>query len=171
MSEAVAEAPKTEAGTKEPKKGKDKGSTKPGDPAAAAKKVKVEKKLHPALEPNAEGKPTKKLKEWPADFDSKVHKQLKRSNFEDETPLLEQRIKAHEKSIDELKKEIADIKIGGGKSKAKVSKLRKMIDRFAEIKAEMANELTPEQMAEFETMFKNAMSGTPSAAKEEAPKA
>jgi len=161
MSEAVAE--------KEPKaKKSDKQSTKPGDPAPKAKKEKPEKIMHPLLAPNPEGKPTQKLKEWPADFDPKVHKQLKRSHFENEAPLLRRRAEEMRQKAAKLDEEAADCEKGGGNAKGKVKKLRSMMDRFAELRAELEKDGVKTE--EFVEMFKAALAGqpVPEAAKEEA---
>lgn len=155
MSEAaVAEAPTSQKGGK-----KDKQSTKPGDPAPKAKKEKVEKILYPALKPDAEGKPTEKLDGWPADFDPKVHKQLKRSHFKNEAPLLRRRAEEMRAKATKLDNEAADCEKGGGKASKSVKKLRSAIERFAELRAELEKDGVDTK--EFEEMFKAAMAGKP----------
>jgi hypothetical protein len=159
MNEATTEAaPATETKVKEPKASKK--STKPGEPAPKAKKEKLERVVYPGLNPDAEGKPTVKLKEWPADFNPKVHKQLKRSHFETDIPLLEQRIKDHEEKIKKLREEIEIVQKGGGKAKGKLKKLKSTIERFAELRAEMEKE--GHDVSDLVKMFQDALSGTAS---------
>ncbi len=165
MSEATATAPTSH---KEPKKPKnEKQSTKPGDPAPEAKKEKPPRVYHPALMPmpdeKDEGKikPTVKLKEWPADFDPKIHKQLKRGHFENEAPLLRKRAEEYRAKAAAFDVEAADCEKNGGKSKGKVKKLRSMMERFAELKAELESEGT--DTSEFAKMFADAFAGKVSA--------
>jgi len=162
MSEATATAPTS---TKEPKKPKNQQSTKPGDPAPEAKKTKPERIYHPLLEakPGEDGnlKPTVKLKDWPADYDPKIHKQLKRGHFENEAPLLRKRAEEYREKAAKLDIEASDCEKNGGKAKGKVKTLRKMMDRFAEIRGEL--EAAGTDTSEFEKMFAAVLAGKVSA--------
>ena len=116
-------------------------STKPGEPAPKAKKEKVKRILHPALKPNAEGKPTEKLDGFPADFDPKVHKPLRRVNFKNEAPLLLQQADKLEAKAKALRAEAeACQKLGSQEERAKAKKLRDMFLRMEEIKSQLAGE-------------------------------
>jgi hypothetical protein len=88
MSEAVAEAPPQDTGNRRGKR-----STKPGEPAPEAKREDVKRVPYPGLNADAEGKTTTKLKEYPTDFDSRKHVQLRPPDFENEAPLYEHRAK------------------------------------------------------------------------------
>lgn len=163
-----AQAPKT---PKAPKNDATQQSTKPGDPAPEAKKEKPERIYHPALDakPGEDGKlkPTVKLKDWPADFDPKIHKQLKRGHFENEAPLLRKRAEEYREKAAKLDVEASDCEKNGGKAKGKVKKLRSMMDRFAELRAELEAEGT--DTSEFAKMFEDAFKNRVSAEKTEEP--
>lgn len=157
-----------DAAVAEPPKAKKHQSTKPGEPAPKAKREKIKKVDYPGLNVDAEGKVTTRLKDYPADHDPRVHKQLKRHHFENEAPLLERRADELQKRVDALREEAKTARLGGSSSsRGKLKKLKGMMSKFAEMKAELANELTPEQLSAFETMFQAAMKGEPVA---EAPK-
>lgn len=117
-------------------------SAAPGSAAPAAAKVKKAKgkkkdlPLHPALEPNAEGKPTKRLDTWPADFDAAKHRPLKRGHFSSESVFLIAKAERLEHQAKELRQEAADVK-AGKPGKGKTGKLLKMLKRTEELRKEL----------------------------------
>jgi hypothetical protein len=148
-------------------------STKPGDPAPKAKKEKVKKVPYPALNPDAEGKSTVKLKEWPADYSEKVHKRLTRNDFENEAPLLEHRADYLQGVVDKLRKEAEDCRtMGSTKTRKNAKKLRGVMEKFAELAADLQSDgvdiegmkaALSEKLAEIEKMSKEKTAAAASA--------
>lgn len=121
--------------------------TKPGSPAPAAKKEKPKRVAYPGLNPDAEGKTTTKLENWPTDFDSKTHKPLRRSDFTSEAPFLDKRADQLEAAAKRLRSEAEEArKLGNTADRAKAKKLRSMIEKVEAIKAELLKQgLDPAQ--------------------------
>jgi|SRR6185437_5873776 len=152
VTEAQAKNVAPETKTEETKAPKEKKKREP--------KEKVIKVMYPGLQMGPDGEATVKLKEWPTDYDPAVHLRLKRSNFENEIPFLEQRVVRLQKKIDEINKEITAIKAGGSPTEAKkIKKFTKMADKFGELFNELRTELSEEQLAEYMKMFQDAAAG------------
>lgn len=110
--------------------------TKGDEAAAAEKKGKI---FHPALKADAEGKPTVKLEEVPADYDPKKHKPLKKSDFASEATYCIMRAEELERKAADYRQEADLIKKGGGKKAAqKAKRLAKMQERMEALKKELA---------------------------------
>lgn len=115
-----------------------KQSSKPGEPAPAAKKESIKRVPHPALKADEKGKATVQLDDFPADFDPKVHKPLRRGDFKNEAPFLERKATELEARARELRREADEArKLGSQADRAKAKKLRAMMDKMEEIKAQL----------------------------------
>lgn len=115
-------------------------SAAPGTAAPEAARAKKEKRVrvfHPLLQPTEKEKeggkkvtvPTAKLKDIPADYDSKVHKPLKRQHFEDESQWFELQARAYDRKAAEMRKQAEEFKrIGAvpGTDKGTAKKLMKL---------------------------------------------
>jgi len=114
-------------------------STKPGEPAPAAKAPEKPKRVpYPGLNPDKDGKTTTKLKDFPADFDPKLHKGLTRKDFENEAPFLRKLADELEGRVKKLRAEADDAeKLGSASQRATAKKLRAMFDKFNELKKEL----------------------------------
>lgn len=131
MAEATA-APKAPKSTKPGEKG--------GDPAVKEKKVPVKKVFHPALNVDEKGKATTRLKEIPADFDSKVHKPIRRQDLENEAPLLDQMAARHEEAARKLRAEAEAARtLGSAADRAKMKRLQRMREQMAKLEGELAS--------------------------------
>ena len=106
------------------------------------KKEKKEKKArvpHPALF-NAAGEAVK-LTSIPADFDPKLHKPLKRKDFESEAAFMRMQADEFEARAKRLRVEAEQAeKLGNTKDRAKAKKLLGMQKRIEELKAEMSKD-------------------------------
>lgn len=112
-------------------------AAKPGDPAPKAKKEKVVRIPHPAIKADAQGKGTVKLEDFPADYDPKIHKQLRKADFVNEAPFLERRAAQLEKAAANLRAEAAQARtLGSTADRQKAKKLKSMIDKVAELRKE-----------------------------------
>lgn len=111
-------------------------SAAPGTEDKKAKKEKVTKVDYPGLK-NAEGESVL-LTEVPADHDSKLHKPLKKANFENEATYLRMKADEFEAKAVALRKE-ADVseKMGSKSERAKAKKLVQMQERMAELKKQL----------------------------------
>lgn len=99
---------------------------------AAGKKEKVKKAIYPGLL-DAEGAP-QKLKEIPTDFDAKLHKPLKKTDFEGEWTYLEMKAVELESKAKKLRSEAETIKsLGSSADRSKAKKLLAMQERMAEL--------------------------------------
>lgn len=115
-----------------------KQSTKPGDPAPAAKKEDVPKVCHPALKPNDKGEPTEKLDEWPADFDPRKHVRLKPENFKNEAPFYEHLAKqCRERAARYDKQAVLARTMGSAEERKNAKKLIGLADKMQEIRASL----------------------------------
>jgi len=114
-------------------------SAKPGskgdESTAPQKKGKVH---HPLLKVDADGKPTEKLESVPDDFDPKVHKPLRKSDFASEASYLIMRAEDLEQKAKGYRDEAELIRKGGGKkAAAKAKRLQKMQERMDALKKEL----------------------------------
>lgn len=95
------------------------------------KKPKVQRVTYPGLQPDAEGKATVKLTEWPKDHDPNVHEPLWRQHFEDERVWLRHKIAEREEALNAMKRELQLLDTTGGKEVAKLAvKMDKMRQAF-----------------------------------------
>lgn len=116
---------------------------KPREGAAAT----VQRIFHPLLEAKektleSSGKkvmrPTKKIAEIPADYNPKLHKPLKRNDFEDESIWYELQAQKLEAKAKELREEGKQLKtLGGVKDRADAKKLLAMQKRMLELLTQM----------------------------------
>lgn len=117
-------------------------SARPGVQEPAAKKpekAKVVRVLHPALQPDGEGKATTKLKEIPADFNPKLHKPLTRKHFEDESIFLELKAREFDAKAANLRKQAEELKkIGTVKDRGAAKKLLSLQKRIDELTKDLA---------------------------------
>lgn len=129
---------------KKPEAAKPAGAAKPGTAdAKAAKpaKEKIVKILHPALEADKDGKPTKKLKEIPADLNVKRHKPLMRKNFEDESMFFELKAREFDAKAADFRKQAVEYKALGGAAKSGAAKrLLAMQKRIDELKKQLTDQ-------------------------------
>lgn len=109
-------------------------STKPGEPAPAAKKEKTKRVPYPGIKADDKGKGTVKLKDFPTDFDPKLHKQLTRKDFENDAPLLRKRAEELRVRASKLDKEAQDAEtLGSASQRQAAKKLRGMVGRIGEL--------------------------------------
>lgn len=109
-------------------------------------KVKVKKIAYPGLKHGADGNPTVKLKEWPADFDRKLHEPLQRTDFENEAPWLLDRAERLEKMAANCRKnaELA-LKFGNKKERQAAKKISQFTDKIAELAVDLLmQDVSPE---------------------------
>lgn len=116
-----------------------KTSAKPGTKdASAGDTKKAVKVLHPALEPNDEGKPTKKLTEVPSDFDPKLHKPLKKGDFENEAVFMRMKADELEAKAKKLREDAEVVeKLGNKADRAKAKKLRAMQEKMTDLRKQL----------------------------------
>lgn len=111
-------------------------------PAAAEedkKQVRKETVRHPALQPDAAGNATVKVKEIPADFDRGKHKPFTKDDFECESAYFDWRADELEAKAKQYRRESELIKKGGDKKAVKKAKrLQGMMERMEALKAELA---------------------------------
>lgn len=122
----------------------EKSSKTPEKKPAKEKKVRI---AYPGLKCGPDGKPTVKLKEWPADFDHKEHAPLARSDFENEAPWLLARAARLRKMADRCEKdaELA-VKFGNKEIRQKAKKLQAMQSKAMEMAKELqAQGIDPSQ--------------------------
>jgi len=113
-------------------------STKPGEVAPEAKKPKVERVTYPGLQPGADGKGTVKLKEYPTDHDPKLHKPLRKADFENEAPLMLHQAERLEKQAAKLRSEAAVVgKLGDTASRQKAKKLASCMAQIKALTAQL----------------------------------
>lgn len=107
-------------------------STKPGDPGSEkAKKEKVSKVRFAV--------PEEGLDAWPADFDPKKHKPLRRSDFKNELPYLEHRREKLQSQLTSVEEEIKLVKeTGSSGGRAKAKKLLKVQNELDTLKDALA---------------------------------
>lgn len=95
------------------------------------------------LKDGAEGKPLVnedgKYLAVPADYNPKIHKPLKRGDFQDETLWFELTADALEKKAKRLRAKAEELKKFGGKDRVKAKKLLAMQKRFLEFKKSLAS--------------------------------
>lgn len=116
-----AAPPSAAPGTKEPK-------------AKKEKKDKVKKAWHPALEPDAEGKPTKTIAKIPDDFDPKLHRPFGRKNLEDESLWYEIQARKFEAKAADCRRQGEEAKkLGSVKDKQSAKKLLALQKRIDEV--------------------------------------
>jgi hypothetical protein len=109
-------------------------SAKPGSSEPKAKKEKIARVYHPALMPDAEGKPTVQLDSIPSDFDPKLHKPFRRKDLKDETLHFDIQIQKLEKKIESLRQQKEESKkLGGIKDRASAKKLLALQKRIDEV--------------------------------------
>jgi hypothetical protein len=111
------------------------GTTKPTKPPKE-KKVKVKKLDHPSLITHVEGGDSivNKIEKRPADFDSKIHSNLKAKNFVNESFFLEDQAAQLEVKATELRAKAEKLRsLGSTASSAKAKTLIKMQERMAEL--------------------------------------
>lgn len=109
-----------------------------GDPTPKPKRQRPVRITHPALKPDADGKATVKLDEYPADWDAKVHKPLRRKDFTGDHVFLERRATELEAKAKQLRIEAEEArKLGNSADRAKAKKLRSMLDKVADLKKEL----------------------------------
>lgn len=115
-----------------------KQSTAPNAPAANLPPAeKPALKPYPGLQADDKGNATVKLKDWPADFDPKVHARLRKVDFENEAPFLEHLADEFERRAKKLRQEANDAKtLGSQASRAAVKKLRGLQEQYSKL-AEM----------------------------------
>lgn len=117
-------------------------SAKPGTEDQKGKKEKVQKIDHPSLigekDPKSGQHLRKRIAEFPKDFDPKVHKPLKKSDFENESVWLLHKADELEAKAKDLREEakMAD-KLGSAKQRAQAKQLVKMQKRAAELMASL----------------------------------
>lgn len=110
-----------------------KASAAPGtEDKKAGKKAKVQRKEYPGLF-DADGAP-QKLTAVPTDFDSKLHKPLKRTDFADESMYLEMKADEFAAKADKLRKEAQTIReLGSSADRKNAKKLIAMQEKMAEL--------------------------------------
>lgn len=109
--------------------------------AAKSREKRAKRVPHPALKfgPDGNLKPEDRLKEYPADFDERVHLPLERKHFVNEAPWLLNRAEKAEKLAANLRRQAADaVKFGNAADRAKARRLRQMADVMAKLEAELA---------------------------------
>lgn len=112
-------------------------------PTAAKSKGKPERKkqvrkkriAYPGLIA-ADGAPAK-LKEFPADYDPKVHKPLRRVDFECESVHMLMRADELDRKSAKLRMDAAILQKGGKKVSGKAKKLQSLVARMAALRAEL----------------------------------
>jgi len=122
---------------KSPAAAKPAQSTKPGAPTGKPKKEKVERKAYPGIMAGADNKGTVKLKDWPADYDPKLHLPLRRNDFENEAVLLEKMADQMAERVVKLRAE-AEIcrKSGSATQRAKLKRIARLKEMLAKLEAE-----------------------------------
>jgi len=109
-------------------------SARPGTTELKAKKEKIVRVTHPALSPDAEGKPTVQLEAIPQDFDAKLHKPIRRKDLKDETLHFDLQIQRLEKKITDLRRQKEESKqLGSVKDRASAKKLLALQKRMDEV--------------------------------------
>jgi hypothetical protein len=106
----------------------------------ASKKTRKTRIAYPALKQDAAGKTTVKLKEWPADFDSKIHKRLRRADFENPAVLFRHRaevFKARAKTMEMLAEEA---EAGADTPEGKRLRALRQFAKLEQIKAQLIAE-------------------------------
>lgn len=117
-------------------------SAKPGTKEPKAKKEKKEKAKRvdfPGLFVEKDGEKRRvKLAEYPANFDPKVHKPLRRGDFENESVFLLRKADEFEQRAKDLRNEatIAE-KLGNQADRAKAKRLAAMQKKIAELEASL----------------------------------
>ena len=117
-------------------------SAKPGTQDQTGKKEKVKRTEYPGLigpEDPETKKPTRlKLTQVPEDFDSKLHKPLRKGDFEKEYTYLLMKADELEAKAKKLRDEAAlSDKLGSSADRAKAKKLVKMQERMAELQKQL----------------------------------
>lgn len=106
-------------------------STEPGTPDAKGKKAKKAKGEKVKRE-KFPGIPEDGLTEWPAEFDPKKHKPLRRQDFKDETVWLEHKADQLEKSAARMRDEAKTLRsLGDTGERGKARKLLKVSKELA----------------------------------------
>jgi hypothetical protein len=106
----------------------------------ASKKSKKDRIPFPALKVDAEGKATVKLKEYPKDFNAKIHKRLRPSDFENAAPLYKQRAAMMRKRAEVFDMRADEAMYEDGSPEALKLKLVRMLKRATEMKAQLEAE-------------------------------
>lgn len=113
---------------------------KSGDPAVRVAKPRPKRVFYPGLL-DEKGEPTKKLTEYPEDYDIRVHKGVSRKSFVNEAPFLRHQADGLVKRAEALRAEaIACEKLGNAADRAKAKKLRHMYDVMAKLEKELTEQ-------------------------------
>lgn len=109
-------------------------SARPGSAEPKAKKEKIVRVTHPALQPDADGKPTVQLESIPQDFDPRMHKPIRRKDLKDDTLHFDLQIQRLEKKIEQLRAQREESKqLGSVKDRASAKKLLALQKRMDEV--------------------------------------
>lgn len=120
-------------------------SAQPGtkEPKAKKEKEKKAKRIEfPGLVAEENGEKTRKqLKEWPADFDPKAHKPLRRGDFENESVFLIHRADEFEARAKAYRTEAEAVsKLGSAQDRAKTKRLAAMQKKIEDLKKQLADQ-------------------------------
>lgn len=111
---------------------------KSGDPEPAKKAQRPKRVWYPGLV-DEKGEPTKKLTDYPKDYDVRIHKGVSRKSFVNEAPFLRHQADQLVVRAEKLRAEaVACEKLGNAADRAKAKKLRQMHEVMKKLEAELA---------------------------------
>lgn len=103
------------------------------------KRPPIRRATHPSLKPDAAGKPTVKLTEFPADWSYVYHKALRAEDFVDEIVYYNAMAKYHDDKAAEYRAQATETaKIGNAEDRVKAKKLVKLATNAEKMMAELA---------------------------------